>query len=408
MGADAMLTVSLAGTLFFTEPTHAARPHVILYLLLTMTPFAIVAPVVGPVIDRLRHWKRLVIATTLLGRATLCVLMTHSLTSLALYPEAFGVLLLSKCYLVAKGAVVPAFVADEKSLVSANARLARMSLIAAAVAGGVAAGVYHVSGSAPTLFVSATVYVAGAYLSARLPKRGPGELARTTPTGGQHEEWRPAPGVVVDAREVTRTRRRIAMAASAMGLLRGAVGFLTFLVVFVLKNAHEGLVSYAAVAAASGIGAFIGAMAAPPLRRRISEETLMGFSMVAPAVVALVDLWRFGQSGVAVVAFALGIGASAARVAFDSLVQRSADETVRGRAFARFETRFQITWVLGALLAVVVPLGLSLGLVVLAGALGLGTLSYLTTAKAAAAAAERGLPPPPQRNLFQGLRRLRR
>ena len=45
---DAMVTVSLAGTIFFTTNINAARPKLVLALLLTMAPFAVVAPFLGP------------------------------------------------------------------------------------------------------------------------------------------------------------------------------------------------------------------------------------------------------------------------------------------------------------------------------------------------------------------------
>jgi len=51
---DALVAVALAGTLFFSVPTGQARGHVGLYLLLTMTPFALLSPVVGPILDRWR------------------------------------------------------------------------------------------------------------------------------------------------------------------------------------------------------------------------------------------------------------------------------------------------------------------------------------------------------------------
>ena len=47
-GTDAMITVSLAGTVFFGASANAQRGNVLLYLLITMAPFAVVAPVIGP------------------------------------------------------------------------------------------------------------------------------------------------------------------------------------------------------------------------------------------------------------------------------------------------------------------------------------------------------------------------
>ena len=39
-GTDAMVTVALASTVFFGASSHAQRGHVLLYLLVTMAPFA--------------------------------------------------------------------------------------------------------------------------------------------------------------------------------------------------------------------------------------------------------------------------------------------------------------------------------------------------------------------------------
>ena len=50
----AAVAISLAGSLFFDISPEAARGKVALYLLLTMAPFAIVAPILGPALDSMR------------------------------------------------------------------------------------------------------------------------------------------------------------------------------------------------------------------------------------------------------------------------------------------------------------------------------------------------------------------
>ena len=45
---DALLTVALANTLFFSVAVDQARSRVALYLLITMAPFSLIAPVIGP------------------------------------------------------------------------------------------------------------------------------------------------------------------------------------------------------------------------------------------------------------------------------------------------------------------------------------------------------------------------
>ena len=106
---DAAVAISLAGTLFFAEPGEA-RGQVALFLGLTMLPFAVVAPLLGPVPrpvqprpplgDRLRRWR---------SARFLCWLMADAVAthSLALFPTALGCLVASKAYGVARAATVP-------------------------------------------------------------------------------------------------------------------------------------------------------------------------------------------------------------------------------------------------------------------------------------------------------------
>src|SRR4030095_13110251 len=57
--ADAMIAVCLAGTIFFSAARSEQRTQVALYLLVTMAPFAVVAPFIGPALDRLQRGRAL-------------------------------------------------------------------------------------------------------------------------------------------------------------------------------------------------------------------------------------------------------------------------------------------------------------------------------------------------------------
>jgi hypothetical protein len=78
----------------------------------------------------------------------------------------------------------------------------------------------------------------------------------------------------------------------------------------------------------------------------------------------------------------LGISAAAGKLAFDSIVQRDAPDAGRGRAFTRFETRFQLAWVAAALVPVVVPISRRLGMVVLAVACAAAGAVYVAGRRA--------------------------
>ena len=78
---DAAIAISLAGTLFFQVPTGEARGQVALFLGLTMLPFAIVAPLIGPFLDRFSHGRRWAVGSTLALRGFLCWVLADAVAS---------------------------------------------------------------------------------------------------------------------------------------------------------------------------------------------------------------------------------------------------------------------------------------------------------------------------------------
>ena len=100
--ADTLVATSLAGSLFFSIPTGEARGRVALYLLLTIAPFAIVGPLMGPALDRMRGGRRLLIVLTGVARVLVCLVMARSVDTLLLFPLAFLVLVCGKAYAIAR------------------------------------------------------------------------------------------------------------------------------------------------------------------------------------------------------------------------------------------------------------------------------------------------------------------
>jgi len=103
---DALIAVALAGTVFFSVPLGQARSRVALYLVLTLLPFSLLVPVAGPLLDRFRHGRRTVLAVTSGARGLIAWSMAGALASLALYPQALAVLVLTRAYGVARNAAV--------------------------------------------------------------------------------------------------------------------------------------------------------------------------------------------------------------------------------------------------------------------------------------------------------------
>ena len=373
MSADACVAASLAGSLFFQKPSSGARGSVLLYLVLTMAPFAIVAPIIGPALDRLRGGRRLLVIASCLGRAALCLIMAQVVTKpypegLLVYPFAFGALVLSKGYSVARSSLVPSLVEDDGSLVRANSRLALISATAAVVAGAPAFLVQEVFGADWSLRVAMVVFLVAAAFATRIP--------RTRVVESPAEE----------ALERTELHQpSILLAASAMAILRGAIGFLQFFAAFTFKN---DLFALGTVAVAAGIGLFGGNLIAPRLRAHVREEIILAGSLLVCASTTLFAVLLRATLGLPLAFLAVALGTAAGKVGFDSLLQRDGPDAVRGRAFARFETRFQAAWVLGAVLGII-PVAAAAGLGVLGLVLAFGGVSYLAALRAARTAPPR-------------------
>lgn len=354
--ADAFVTVSLADSLFFNVSVDAARPRLLLYLVLTMAPFALIAPFIGPVVARVRGGQRTVLVITQLGRAALTLALVQDLRTLLLFPEAFGVLVLGKSYTIARTATVPRLVDDESQLVSVNARLARVSIIAGAVGGGAAVGISVFASAGVLLYIATAIFVLGGITVATVASP---RVGARSPSRLEYQELH----------ALTLSR-----AVQSMGVLRAGVGALTFLFAFALKRSGAPVWHFGVLFVASGIGAMTATVIADRLRTRFREQRILVGALAFPAVVAMLGALYFSIVTAAIVTAAMSVAVSSAKHNFDALAQRTAPDADLARAFAGFETRFQLAWIGGAALAVVSQANPRLGLLVLAAALGGGAV----------------------------------
>ena len=199
---DAFVTIALAGTLFFSTSLDQARGRIALTLIITMAPFAVLAPVIGPMLDRAQQGRRYLLAGTLMARGLLCWGMVDAVLHndvVELLPAAFGVLVLQKAYAVTRASVTPRLLPQEITLVAANSRTGMATLIASSVAGLAALGIEYVAGGAANgaawvLRVGTVVYIAATALSFRVPDHvdafgrkpdGDDPEAATVPNPGQ-------------------------------------------------------------------------------------------------------------------------------------------------------------------------------------------------------------------------------
>lgn len=389
MAGDTMVTISLAGSLFFSVSPTEAKTKVLAYLVLTIAPFAVVSPLLGPLIDRSANGRRILVALSAVLRVGLCWSMSQHLTSLWLFPEAFLVLVSSKLYGVTRGTLVPEMartdqlrehagssghagwprsgVEESTGFAGFNAQLTLLGTVSGLIAGSIGAGLLKGIGAPSVLIAASVVFAAGTVASLRLQRPAP--RVRHEVTGLSQEERDLQALSPAGEPEVT-------WGLGAASLMRFAVGFGSFLLAFGLRRQGAGLQWFAFALSLSAAGSLIGLGVVTRIRNKVAESTLLTVALVATGIGA--GAASRHPSLLAQVALAgwLGLCASVAQPSFDAITQRLVPAGAQGRTFARFAVRQQLLWVLGALLPVAVTLSFGVGDQLLALVMLLGGAGY--------------------------------
>ena len=378
---DAALAISLAGTLFFQVPTGEARGQVALFLGLTMLPFAIVAPLIGPFLDRFSHGRRWAIGATMATRAFLCwVLATAVATdSRWLFPAALGVLVASKAYGVTRAAAVPRLVPPNLTLVKANARVSLAGIVGAAVSAPIAI-LASTAGSDWSLRYAFVLFVVATIWAIRLPTRvdssvGEGTLVLMPAPRDRQPE---TPG----KRPRTPIPPAVAFALRANCGPRWLSGFLTMFMAFLLRDNPIGdwkpEVLLGLVIGAAGLGNTLG-IAIGSLLRRLNPAVTVVLALLADATIAVVAALFYGLISLVLLGLTAGLAQSLAKLSLDSTIQRDVPGRIQASAFARSDTTLQLAWVIGGFVGIVMPLMPRLGLGIAAGVLGAWATFVLLT-----------------------------
>jgi len=412
---DTIMTLALAGTLFFNPQTAQARGDVATFLLLTMVPFVLVAPLIGPLLDRFSHGRRWAIGTTLASRAFLCWVLAEAVNndSSWLFPAALGCLVASRAYNITRAAAVPRLLPAGTTLVRANSRVS-MAGVVGAVVGGALGGLGMLAGPAWALRIGFVVFVVGTVQAIRLPAqvdssagevpiedtapiavRSPHAPRRLDPGGpaslrGTRRGWssdgagRHTPSeheaLTVDSLgPVGRFRRRkqaipwpVMHAMWSTGGTRVLTGFLIMFMAFLAKehpiDGFRGELVLAFIAVGIGVGNGLGSVVGNVVRDQRPERIAMVSVLAATLSCLATGIW-YGVWTLVVLGLVQGLSAQLAKLCFDALVQREVPENVRTSVFAWSETMLQVLWVVGGALGIVLPLNPYVGFPVCAAAL---------------------------------------
>jgi predicted MFS family arabinose efflux permease len=140
--------------------------------------------------------------------------------------------------------------------------------------------------------------------------------------------------------------------------LRAYSGFMIFFLAFILRTVHFGVSDHLALAemiTAVAVGGFIGTAIGAALKSRAPLMIVFGMLAVTLVVTTLCALY-FGLWAAVIVAFAAALGQTLVKLALDSIVQREISPDVRSSTFAASETLHQLSWVIGALLGLLLSI----------------------------------------------------
>ncbi|MDH2413482.1 MFS transporter [Nocardioides sp. CER19] len=387
---DAAVAISLAGSLFFQVPSgdgHSSRESVALFLGLTMLPFAIVAPLIGPFLDRFAYGRRWAIGATMAVRAFLCWVLAGALPdqSPVMFPAALGVLVASKAYGVTRAAAVPRLLPRDFTLVKANGRVSMAGIVGVAVSAPLA-GLASLAGPDWDLRYAFLLFVVATIAAIRLPSKvdssaGEGRLSfrgEGDTAGGGLRMRMPA---------------TVSYALRANCAPKWLYGFLLMFMAFLLQEhpieGWSSTVLLAIVAGSAGVGNFLGVVAAS-LVRRIRPAVAVSAVMVADALVALAAALLYSVPLLAVLGLVTGLGQALAKFSLDSSIQEHIPSSVQASAFARSDTTLQLAWVVGGFVGIALPLHAHLGLGV-AGAVLSAWALYVLASRPRGVDAHRGM-----------------
>ena len=394
---DAAFTVALASTIL-ALPLGQARGHVALFLVTTMAPFVLLAPLVGPLLDRWRHGRRWAIGTTLALRAFLSWVLAGVVAdgSPWLLPLALLCLIATRAYAVALSAGIPLVRPDAISLVTANSRQSVATLMGMTLGAAVAAPIGRF-GAPWSLRVAFLIYIGATVLAIRLPAAvdsqretpepdradsmpaegapGEGVPGEGAPGEGAPVEGAPAEGTAAEGSappsragaEVGRRARARELRTSLPAPVRAALatasgakalsGFVTLFLSFLLWDQPlpgvSSVVTLGAVVAAAGVGNALGSFAGNRIGDR-SPTVIASAALLAAIAVGVVVSVFYSLPTLLLLGVVSGAFGQVAKLCLDALIQDDTNDASRAQVFSWSETRLQAAWVGGGAMGVAI------------------------------------------------------
>ncbi|GAB2480890.1 MFS transporter [Jatrophihabitans fulvus] len=363
---DGAFQAGLAGAVLFNPERQADAADIAAGFAVLLLPYSLLGPFVGVLLDR--WWRQRILAVANVARAGGVVVFAlgigAGLDGPGFYASALVLISVARFLLAALSAALPRTV-PAAELVTANAFSTTAGTVAATVGGAVAVGVRAVIGSGDGDYAVITAGAALPFLVAAVVATGFGRTVL-----GPSEEQRAgretirqiARGLAAGVRHVAE-RRPVLRGLTVITVHRLGFGITTVCTVLLYRNRfaddgffRSGLAGLAQVVAMIAVGGALAAAATPLAFRRLGPVRWPAALLLAAAVVQLTCTLAYRPPLVLLGAALLGFVAQGVKISVDTLVQQQVDDDFRGRVFAVYDTLFNLTLVVAAVLtAAVLP-----------------------------------------------------
>ena len=370
--ADAMTSLGLAQVLLFDLNPEDTMLAFLRGLVLAAFPLLFVGPLAGLLADRFERRQLLVRGQLLRAALTIGAIAAAITSNPTIGYLTFGFLLLTTRVLyTVRATSIPRLVAPYQ-LVAADSVSLLLSMIAGFVGVSIAAGlelldVRFVFAVAIALHVASSKWYSriGVLLGGG-PELQPhaDDVAVTT----KSRDWRAA------LTQLQHPKVRFSIASSGAGKLLLGISYACVALV-VDSRFNVEATGYAAVFGVAGAGTFLGTLTAERVIERMPRKSVSvlaaAMSSFAVACVLVADLFPVAMAAVAVASF----GFQNVRVCNDAAVQSNVASATLGRVFAAYDVVYNLSFVAGAALGLIVGTNLGYERVLAACVVGYAALA---------------------------------
>ncbi|MFB8385441.1 MFS transporter [Streptomyces rubiginosohelvolus] len=353
--ADGVYQVALAAYVVFSPEKQTSAAAIASAMAVLLLPYSLIGPFAGVLLDR---WPRrqVFLYGNLLRAALACstaLLILASVPDWLFYASALCVTAVNRFVLAGLSAALPRVV-DTDRLVVANSLSPTAGTLAATAGGGLAFVVRLLAdeSDAAVVLLGAVLYLLSALASLSLPRALLGPDIDESPMRLRAALAVTARGLVAGLRHLAQ-RSHAAKALAAMTVIRFCYGALTVMVLMLCRYAwsdteSDGLALLGLAVAVSGAGFFIAAVLTPWAVGRLGRYGwIVGCAGAAAVLVPALGL-SFAPVPMLIAAFVLGVVTQGSKIATDTVVQTSVDDSFRGRVFSLYDVLFNVAFVSAA------------------------------------------------------------